>query len=61
MRKFMKTAWLIRFKNGNKVILSENKYRKYEEETPKKDVEVEEHWFSMDKCIEKNPDIDLLD
>lgn len=57
----MESGWLIRFRNGYKVILSESSYKKYERETPKEDVEVEEHWFSMDKCIEQNPEIDVVD
>lgn len=57
----MKSAWLINFKNGYRIILSESAYKKYQLETPKEDVESEEHWFDMDKCIEKNPDVDVID
>lgn len=57
----MKSAWLINFKNGNKVILSEKAYKKYETETPKNTVEKEEHWFSMEQCIEENPNVDLIE
>ena len=57
----MKSAWLINFKNGSKVILSENAYKKYEIETPKDTVGTEEHWFSMDNCIANNPNIDLIE
>ncbi|CAM2999346.1 hypothetical protein HAHI6034_11100 [Hathewaya histolytica] len=57
----MESAWLINFKNGYKVILSESTYKRYEKETPKEDVSSEHHWFSMDKCISKNPEIDVVD
>lgn len=57
----MQSSWLINFKNGNKVILSEVAYKKYDAETPKETVESEEHWFSMDICIKKNPDIDVIE
>ncbi len=56
------SAWLINFKNGYKVILSEKMYiEKYKKETPIEDVESEEHWFLMSQCIEKNPDIDIIE
>ena len=57
----MKSCWLINFKNGNKVILSENAYKKYKAETPKDDVESEEHWFTMEECIKKNSDVDVIE
>ncbi len=58
----MESAWLINFKNGYKAILSEKVYdEKYQKETPKKDIESEEHWFNMKSCIEKNPDVDVFD
>ena len=57
----MKSAWLINFKNGNQVILSEKSYLKYEKETPKEDVRSEEHWFDMEKCIVENQDLDLIE
>jgi hypothetical protein len=58
----MESAWLIRFKNGNKVILSEKVYKqKYLKETPKDAVKIEEHWFSVKDCIRENPDTDILD
>ena len=58
---FMQGAWLIRFKNGNKVILSEEQNLRLGSITPIEDVEVEEHWFSMDICKEKNPDVEVID
>lgn len=57
----MESGWVINFKNGNKVILSENAYKKYQEETPKDTVETEEHWFSLDEAIKSNPNADVID
>ena len=57
----MESAWLINFKTGYKVILSEKAYKKYNKETPKETVNTEEHWFSMDNCIKQNPNIDLVE
>lgn len=60
-RCFMESCWLIIFKNGNKVILSEKMYKeRYLKETPREEVSSEEHWFSMEECIKKNPDIDVI-
>ncbi len=57
----MESCWLIIFKNGNKVILSEKMYKeRYLKETPREEVSSEEHWFSMEECIKKNPDIDVI-
>lgn len=58
----MKNCWLINFKNGYKVILSEEKYRKhYLKETPKEEVMSEEHWFEMKNCISNNPEVDIIE
>lgn len=57
----MKSGWIINFNNGYRVILSENAYRKYEEETPKEDVISEEHWFNIEEAIRKNPDLDFIE
>lgn len=42
------------------MILSENAYKKYKAETPRDDVESEEHWFTMEMCIKKNSDVDVI-
>ena len=58
----MKSCWLIIFKNGNKVILSEAKYKdSYLNETPREEVSSEEHWFLMDECIKNNTDVDVIE
>ena len=55
------SGWIINFKNGTRIILSENAYKKYDKETPKEDVESEEHWFSLDDAIRKNPELDFIE
>ncbi len=58
----MKSCWLINFKNGDKVILSENMYKeRYLKGTPRDTVSSEEHWFLMDECIKQNPDVDVIE
>lgn len=57
----MKSGWIINFNNGMRIILNEKAYEKYQKETPKEDVKTEEHWFSLDKAIEENPDLDLVE
>jgi hypothetical protein len=58
----VKSCEVINFKNGFKIILSEKMYKeKYLKETPKEDVESEEHWFDMNRAIEKYPDVDLIE
>lgn len=54
----MESAWLIRLKNGYRVILSEKNYEKYKKVEHKGSVKTEEHWFDMKECIEENPSID---
>lgn len=55
------SAWLINYKDGSKVILSEEKYREHRKETPIKCVESEEHWFFMSQCIKMNPDVGVIE
>lgn len=43
------------------MILSESAYKKYEKETPKENVYSEEHWFDIEKAIEKNPSLDFIE
>ncbi|WP_163243857.1 hypothetical protein [Clostridium sporogenes] len=50
----------MKLKSGYKVILTEKAYKKYIKETPKEDIDSEQHWFILDKCIEKNPGIDVI-
>jgi len=57
----MDSGWIINFKNGTRIILTENSYKRYENETPKEDVVSEEHWFSLDGAISKNPELDLIE
>lgn len=57
----MESGWIINFKNGTSVILNENAYKKYQKETPKKDVSSEEHWFILANAIKEHPDYDLIE
>ncbi len=57
----MKSAFVIIFKNGEKIMLSERAYKRYEEETPKEDVYVEEHWFSLEDARKKYPEMDFIE
>ena len=57
----MDSCWIINFRNGSRVILSEKSYKRYEKETPKKDVESEEHWFSLNLAMKKNPELDFVE
>lgn len=55
------SAWLINYKDGSKVILSEESYKEHKKETPVKCIESEEHWFLMSQCIIKNPDVAVVE
>ena len=55
------SGWIINFKTGQRIIRSGKAYRRYQAETPKEDVQSEEHWFILDKAIEKNHDLDLIE
>ncbi|MEN2468208.1 hypothetical protein [Ornithinibacillus sp. JPR2-1] len=57
----MKSGWIINFKNGTRVILSERAYKRYVKETPKQDVQSDEHWFDIEKARSKNPDLDYIE
>lgn len=57
----MNSGWIISFNNGYKVILNEASYKRYQKETPKEDVIAEAHWFDINKAIEENPDLDLIE
>jgi hypothetical protein len=51
----LESCWLIEFKDGHKIIISENLYK---QETEKnwngRERLVEQHWFDARKCREKN-------
>lgn len=51
----MNSGWIINFKDGTGVILSENKYKEYQKNEDISKVDTEEHWFDMKRAIEKNP------
>ena len=47
------SGWIINFKDGSKIALSENAYEKYNVENNKKLVSSEEHWFDIQNAINK--------
>lgn len=51
----MESCWLIEFKNGYKVILSEYVYQKEQERNYNgQEVLCESHWFDYKTCRERN-------
>ena len=50
----MDSGWIIKYKDGTGVILSENKFKEYQETVDYSKVETEEHWFDIREAIKKN-------
>lgn len=57
----MESAWIINFKDGYRVLLSEEKYITHNKTTDQTKILYEEHWFSMDAAKAKNPDIFIIE
>jgi len=57
----MESCWLIEFKDGHKIIISEELYKQEEERNwaGRKRL-CEEHWFDIRKCRERNRGINIL-
>ena len=56
----MESCWLIRFKDGHKMIISEELYKQEEERNwAGGERLVEEHWFDVRKCRERNRGIGI--
>lgn len=51
----MSSGWIINFKDGTAVILSEKKYKEYRETVDISTVADEEHWFDVKQAIAKHP------
>jgi hypothetical protein len=51
----MDSGWIINFKDGTAVILSESKYKEYEKTVDIGTVYSEEHWFDIKDAVRKNP------
>jgi hypothetical protein len=49
----MKTGWVINFKDGGVIFLSEEAHRDFCETKKVSDISCEEHWFDMQKAKEK--------
>jgi uncharacterized protein YpbB len=59
----MESGWIINFKNGYRVILDEAAYKRLKTDAIKKEPEEirsEEHWFSIEEAIKKNPRIEII-
>lgn len=50
----MQSGWIVRFKDGKSVAMSEPAYRAYRETSRKYDSVVEEHWFDIVDGMKKN-------
>lgn len=51
----MESCWLIEFKDGHKIIISETLYKKENERNfGGRAVLVESHWFDYETCRKKN-------
>lgn len=57
----MKSGWLIEYKDGHQVILTEERYEQYKEDRDFEVIVWEEHWFDIEVCKAKNPTLDVLD
>lgn len=55
----MDSGWIINYKDGTAVILSESKYKEYEKTVDKNKVACEEHWFDIKEAIRKHPWIEV--
>jgi len=56
----MESCWLIEFKDGHKIIISEELYEKEEERNwVGRERVCEEHWFDIRKCRERNRGISV--
>ena len=54
----MQSCWLIRFKDGYRMIISEELYQQeVARNWAGREREVEEHWFIAENCINKNQGI----
>ncbi|WP_025909288.1 hypothetical protein [Priestia flexa] len=57
----MNSCWLIEFKDGHKIIISESLYIEEEKRNfDNRQVLVEQHWFDYEVCKERNRGIWIL-
>lgn len=50
----MKSGWIIKFKDGYKCALTEEKYKSWSERNTKDEIEVEQHWFDIERGYREN-------
>lgn len=56
----MESGWLIVYKNGQKVILSEHAYKVLKVEEHLDNVARFEHWFNLKAAIKNNPHVEYI-
>jgi hypothetical protein len=57
----MSSGWIVNYKDGIGVILSERKYQEFKQKEDGKFIESEEHWFDMKQAIEKYPYLEVFE
>lgn len=57
----MESGWIINYKDGERVIFTEERYKEFEATVDYSLVISEEHWFSIEEAKRKNPDLLVLD
>lgn len=55
----MESCWLVVYKNGYRVILSEKAYMQHKKDRKESQIERDEHWFSFDQCKAKNRKLEI--
>lgn len=57
----LKSGWIINYKDGERVIMSEGSYKEYESTVDIELVKSEEHWFNLELAIELNPNLKIYE
>ena len=50
----IESGWILKFKDGYRCALSEEKYKLWSEKNSKDELEVEEHWFNLKDGCSRN-------
>lgn len=54
------SGWIVNFKDGERIIFSENAYKFHRKIMNTSEIESLEHWFSLDDAIRKNPGLEFI-
>jgi hypothetical protein len=57
----MSSGWIINYKDGTSMILSEEKYKALGKQEIGKFIQSEEHWFDIKEAIKKHPWIEVYE